>query len=280
MKSLNRDLALVGQMATYPLSVTTEERILLYLSDFKGMEERFEVPEALTQESIARAAAIQRKHVSRYLDDLVREALMVERKAHVEGRRQRMFVYHLTPQGWRRSQTIKEYLRGLRLPVRVRGEIKQMTMEEIDKATSVRVTFVDLVREATTSDVIDLSELERIDERRKRDMGARLRKLEEYTKALMTAWRDGRVTATERLLMEQLRQHLGITEAEHERIESDVVESLTGEKERSIAIYRNVYRDALRRGGIAQNEREMLGVLRDSLGLIEEDQSAIEGSEL
>jgi len=30
-----------------PLALTTEERILLYLSDFRGMEERFELPEAL-----------------------------------------------------------------------------------------------------------------------------------------------------------------------------------------------------------------------------------------
>ena len=36
-----------------PLALTTEERILLYLSDFRNMEERYALPQALTQKAIA-----------------------------------------------------------------------------------------------------------------------------------------------------------------------------------------------------------------------------------
>src|SRR5438093_465616 len=54
-----------------PLAMTTEDRILLYFSDFRNMEERYVLPQALTQKAIAFAAGIQRKHLSRYLDEMV-----------------------------------------------------------------------------------------------------------------------------------------------------------------------------------------------------------------
>src|SRR2546427_3953948 len=91
-----------------PLALTTEERILLYLSDFRGMEERFELPEALTQRAIAFAAGAQREHLSRYLDDLVKEGMLEQRKGHVEGQRQRVVAYHLAPRGWGRAVGVKQ----------------------------------------------------------------------------------------------------------------------------------------------------------------------------
>ena len=198
-----------------PLALTTEERILLYLSDFRGMEERFELPEALTQRAIAFAAGTQRKHLSRYLDDLTKEGMLEQRKAHIEGQRQRMLAYYLAPRGWARAMEIKQQLSVVHVPIRVGSEIKQMTLDEIDGATSVRLTFSDIVREALRVEMLDLADLEKIDDRRRAEMDERLKKLEAYTRALMTAWKDGRVTATERLLLDQLREHLGISHEEH-----------------------------------------------------------------
>src|SRR3989304_7324853 len=86
-----------GGMAASRLALTTEDRSLLYLSDFKGMEDRFELPVALTQKSVAFAAGIHRKHVSRYLDELVREGAGGERKAPIGGLKQRMPAHHPRP---------------------------------------------------------------------------------------------------------------------------------------------------------------------------------------
>src|SRR5256884_9768013 len=68
-----------------PLALTTEDRILLYFSDFRNMEERYVLPQALTQKAIAFAAGIERKQLSRYLDELVRGGFPTERKAHIQG---------------------------------------------------------------------------------------------------------------------------------------------------------------------------------------------------
>ena len=247
-----------------PLALSTEDRILLYFSDFRNLEERYVLPQATTQKAIAFAAGIQRKHLSRYLDEMVRDGYLTETKAHIEGEKQRMLAYYLAPRGWERAMSIRERLSKVKVPVTVAGVTKDMTLEEIDHATSVHLTLSDIVREAMTVDKLDLEYLEGIDDRRKRAMDERVKRLEEYTRAVMTAWKDGRVTATERLLVEQLRENLGISKEEQERIESEVIEEVL---ENRGGIYAAVAEEALEDGPITEDERELLEVLRKKLGL-------------
>lgn len=255
------------------LALSTEDRIVLYLSDFRNMEERYVLPQALSQKAIAYAVGIQRKHLSRYLDDLVKEGILVETKAHIEGEKQRMLAYYLAPRGWARASGVKEHLSSIRVPVRSDGETREMTLDEIDKATSAHLSFADIVREAMKVDTLDLRELEGIDERRKREMDERVKDLEDYARAIMTAWKDGRVSATERLLIEQLREHLGISLEEHERIETQVMEEVLANRE---GIYRAVAGEAFEHPPVTPEERELLEALRKKLGLSEEDVRRIE----
>ena len=263
-------------MAGSRLSLTTEERILLYLSDFRGMEDRFELPIALTQKSLAFAAGIHRKHVSRYLDALVAEGSVAERKAHVGGMKQRMLAYHLTLKGWDRARKIREHLATIRVPIRVRGEVREMSLEEIDKATSVHLTFSDILREAMDVPMLDMESLETIDERRKQQMDERLAKIEAYAKAMLTAWHDGKVTATEQLLLDQLRQHLQISELDHRRIESDVIQKVMGESEDERKTYRDVLRHALAGGRVTPKRRLILEDVRRLLNLPKDEARRIE----
>src|SRR5438309_6402568 len=256
-----------------PLALPTEDRILLYFSDFRNMEERYVLPQALTQKAIAFAAGIQRKHLSRYLDEMVRDGFLTETKAHIEGEKQRMLAYYLAPRGWERAMGIKERLSKIKVPVVIAGVTKDMTIQEIDSATSVHLTFSDIVREAMNVDKLDLEYLEGIDDRRKRAMDERVKRLEDYTRAVMTAWKDGRVTATEHLLVEQLRENLGISKEEQERIENEVLEEVL---ENRAGIYRAVAAEALDDGPIQEGERELLEALRKKLGLSSHDCRGIE----
>src|SRR5438445_292293 len=252
---------------------TPEDRILLYFSDFRNMEERYVLPQALTQKAIAFAAGIQRKHLSRYLDEMVRDGFLTETKAHIEGEKQRMLAYYLAPRGWERAMAIKERLSKIKVPVVIAGVTKDMTIQEIDSATSVHLTFSDIVREAMNVDKLDLEYLEGIDDRRKRAMDERVKRLEDYTRAVMTAWKDGRVTATERLLVEQLRENLGISREEQDRIESQVIEEVLEDR---TGIYRAVAEEALEDGPITEDDRELLEALRKKLGLSARDCREIE----
>lgn len=255
------------------LALNTEDRILLYLTDFRHMEERYVLPQALTQKAIAFAAGIQRKHLSRYLDEMVKAGYLVEAKGHVEGEKQRMLAYYLAPRGWERALAIKQRLSSLHVPVKDGDETRKMTLDEIDKATSAHLTFSDIVREAMTVDSLDLAYLNGIDERRKRAMDERVKDLEDYTRAVMTAWKDGRVSATERLLIEQLREHLGVSREEHDRIETQVMEEVLANRE---GIYRAVAAEAFEHGPVSSESRELLEALRKKLGLSEQDCAKIE----
>ncbi len=256
-----------------PLALTTEERILLYLSDFRNLEERYVLPQAVTQKAIAYAADIHRKHVSRYIESLVREDGLTQVKVHIEGEKQRMLAYYLTARGLEKAKKIKERLGTVRVPIRVKGKMRQMTLREIDDATSVHLTFADIVREAMAVDDLDLEYLEGIDERRMRAMDERVRQLEDYARAIMTAWQDGRVTATERMLIEQLREHLGVSREEHARIEREVMEEILSDRS---AIYRAVVREAAEDGAINEEERSLLEALRKKLGLGPEECARVE----
>src|SRR2546428_6581023 len=117
--------------------MTTEVLKLLYFSDFWNMEERYVLPEALTQKAIAFAAGNQRKHLSRYLDEMVRDGFLTETKAHIEGEKQRMLAYYLPPRGWERAVGIKERPSQIRVPGKVAGPGKAIDLEDTDHATSV-----------------------------------------------------------------------------------------------------------------------------------------------
>ena len=80
-------------MVTKLLSLHTEERILLYLSNFGDLDDVFEAPSDVTQKEIAVNVRVQRKHIYRYLKKLIEEEQMVETVCHVQGAKQRMKCY-------------------------------------------------------------------------------------------------------------------------------------------------------------------------------------------
>ncbi len=266
-------------------SMTSKERILLYLSDYHNMEERYEFPADLVQQSIAFATGIQRKHLSQYLDDLIRENLIAERKAHIQGMRQRMNGYYLSPSGYARASALRERIAELVVPISIGGKVVQMKLIEIDEATSAHVTFCDIVREAIQHNGLDMANLESVEARKRQALEEKEQATEVYRRALRTAWRDGRVTATERFLIEELRKHLEITDEQHRRLEEEIIKKLAQDHMEFRRIYRMVLEVALADRAIAGPEEEILEALRRVMrishkeheGLVKEVELAICG---
>ena len=123
-------------MVSSLLSLPTEERILLYLSDFGDLDGVFEAPSDVTQREIAVNVRVQRKHISRYLKKLVEEGLANEKVCHVLGAKQRMKCYSLSWSGRKRAEDIRKHVGGKRVKVLVGKELKEMDVSEIDGATS------------------------------------------------------------------------------------------------------------------------------------------------
>jgi DNA-binding MarR family transcriptional regulator len=220
------------------LSLPTEERIMLYLSDFKSLEEVYEASPELTQKEIARGVNVQRKHISRYLKKLVESELIMEKRCHVMGAKQRMKCYYLSGVGARKANDIRKYVGNKKVKIKIDGKIKDMLVSEIDGATSVHLTLSDIVSEAVEAEkFLDRDELERIEERKRREVDERTRKADIYLKALAAAWRSGVLTPSEKHLIDALKEHLGVTDEEHDTMEAEIIKNMNHTREGQIELY-------------------------------------------
>ena len=244
------------------LSLTSKDRILLYLSDFSDMADRYELPPELIQESIAFSTGIQRKHLSQYLRDLIEEDLVVERKAHIHGMKQRMNGYYLSSCGYSKAVNLRNKVSDARVPILVDEELKEMKVADIDDATSAHITLCDIVREAILNGELRMSDLESVGTRKREEIETKEQDTDIYKRALQTAWRDGRVTATERFLVEELRKHLNITDEQHRILEDQIVHRLAQDHMEFRRIYRKVVEVSLADKVISGPEVVILEELR------------------
>lgn len=243
-------------------SMTSKERILLYLSEFVHMEDRYELPRRVTQESIAYETGIQRKHLSQYLDDLLSENLIIERKAHIQGMKQRMNGYYLAPGGFAQASSIRKRVSEVVIPVKEDGKATQCRVCDIEDMTSAEVTFSDIVREAIERGEVEMHRLETLENRRRQALEKEEQASAVYKRALQTAWQDGKVTATERFLVEELRKHLKITDEQHKHLEEEIVKKLAQDHMEFRRIYRSVLEVALADHVISGPEETILERLR------------------
>lgn len=242
--------------------MTSKERILLYLSDFLNMNERYELPQDLTQEVISYATGVQRKHLSQYLKDLLGENLVVERKAHIHGMRQRMNGYYLTPAGYAKARELRARVEQAIVPITVNGKVREMKVADIDDSTSAHIALCDIVREAIQTGSLDMASLENLEKKKRESLEVEEQATEVYKRALQTAWHDGRVTATERFLVEELRKHLKISEEQHRILEAEIVRRLAQDHMEFRRIYRSILEVALADGVISGPEEAILENLR------------------
>ncbi len=91
-------------------SLTVSERMLLHLLDFPKVEQSFEAPFEVSQEGIAKAVSIHRKHFMQNMKKMIDKGLVGEKLAHVAGARQRKTVYFLKWEGTSLAKKIKEEL--------------------------------------------------------------------------------------------------------------------------------------------------------------------------
>lgn len=101
------------------MRLTAKERILLHLLEFTRTTDELEAPPEVNQEGVARGAGIDLRHLAQMIRPLIQEGLVLERKAHVKGIRQRRKVYMLTEPG--RLAAIRLQKRVSQETVRVRG---------------------------------------------------------------------------------------------------------------------------------------------------------------
>lgn len=253
------------------VSLTSKDRILLYLSEYQNMEERYELPVDMIQQSIAYGTGIQRKHLSQYLKDLMNDNMIVERKAHIQGMKQRMSGYYLSSCGYSKAVTLRTRISEVIVPIKVSGVMREMKVSQIDDSTSVHITFSDIIREAIQGGALDMKSLEAVEAKKRESLEEKEQDTDIYRRALQTAWHDGRVTATERFLVEELRKHLKISDEQHGKLEAEIVKKLAQDHMEFRRIYRTVLEIALADKIISGPETSILEGLRRAMRISREE---------
>ncbi len=140
------------------MRVTAKERILLHLLEFAGYADAVEVPASMTQEGIAQVVWILVPHVTQYVRPLIREDLVRERTAHIQGGRRRRKVYDLTEAGRFAATRLRSALKAETVRFRDANGVRDATLAEI-LASTPGLSLLEVVRRSVQSGVVDLESL-------------------------------------------------------------------------------------------------------------------------
>jgi hypothetical protein len=252
-----------------PVALTYQDKILLHLLRYAGMEERYQVVKEVTQEEIAKCVRIQRKHLPRTLKGMMDKELLTEKQAHVKGVKQIRRVYFLTWKGEVLANKLKEDLYSIKINYKKGKQTLKSSVGEVVNLLGISHSIVDIIDSIDDKGTLDLEALDgkRDDVCKSVDIGTYEQKLAIYKEALENAWIDGKITLNERIILDHLREELGIPLKDHNRLEAETITKVPLIAEERHYIYKTTLTVALRNLEISEDEANILESLRANLNI-------------
>ncbi len=255
--------------------LTLQEKALLHLMAFKGLDDNFEFPMGVTQKGIAQNIGAQRKHMPRILKKLVDQDSVTEKKGRVSGSSQTMKVYLLSWNGISKANKIKNFVENCQINVRGKdGKIIECKIRDVNDNMDCNFSLLDIINNAS-SDMVFEGISQGIHEEKREKMPA---KHEIYWHTLLQVWKDGRASVDEEEILKELRKLLGISDAKHVKMQEKIIRYASPVRKKLLDIYTAAYEQALKDEDITEDERRMLEVLREKLSIQEDEISEIEES--
>jgi len=239
---------------------TVEERILLHLLDYTTHRQKYEVTPSITQEGISTCINIHRKHLPRSLKTMQEKNLVHEKIAHVQGKSQRMKTYHLTLHGEAKAQELKDSITNLTIQIRdTHGQIQETTIQNVQNIVDGLQSIAEILSRITTEGILDLTQTET----QESPIENQTNRITIYKKALEQAWKDGKITRSERDLLINLRQNLKISEKQHLQLEEEILQNIKNTvSTEAMEIYKIALKQALLDNRISKDERAILEKIR------------------
>jgi len=249
------------------VTLTYQDKILLHLLRYVGMEERYQVVKEVTQEEIAKCVMIQRKHLPRTLKGMVDKELIIEKQAHVKGVKQIRRVYFLTWKGEVLANKLREDLYATKVTYKRGKQALKSSVAEVVNLLGINHTLVEIIEAIDDNGNLDLEAMDRVKEESREpvDIATYEKKLDIYRESLENAWIDGKITINERIILDHLRKELGIPLKDSESIEAEAIKKVPLIAEERMSIYRTALAVALRNLEISEDEANMLEALRENM---------------
>jgi DNA-binding HxlR family transcriptional regulator len=249
------------------VTLTYQDKILLHLLRYVGMEERYQVVKEVTQEEIAKCVMIQRKHLPRTLKGMADKELIIEKQAHVKGVKQIRRVYFLTWKGEVLANKLREDLYATKVTYKRGKQSLKSSVAEVVNLLGINHTLVEIIEAIDDNGNLDLEAMDthKEESREPVDIATYEKKLEIYRESLENAWIDGKITINERIILDYLRKELGIPLKDSVSIEAEAIKKVPLIAEERMNIYRTAMAVALRNLEISEDEANMLEALRENM---------------
>ncbi|RLF67539.1 MAG: hypothetical protein DRN57_05565 [Thermoplasmata archaeon] len=109
--------------------VHSDERILLFLSEFSNKRDLWDVPKEVTQKGISHKLDILENNVSRSLKRLQADNMVEAELKHIKGEKRRQRAYFLTPKGEETIIEVKDRISRMPLTISLEGELHRTNIE-------------------------------------------------------------------------------------------------------------------------------------------------------
>lgn len=254
--------------------LTLQEKVLLHLLDFKGLDDSFEFPIGVTQKGIAKNIGAQRKHMPRVLKKLEERGFVSEKRGRVKDSSQRMKVYLLTWNGISKANEIKNFVEKELIKVRdEQGNVVEVKIGGVNSHLEGNFSLLEIINYISDDGIFegiseDIEDDEVFDE-----MPA---KHEIYWHTLLQVWKDGRASVDEEEILEELRKILDISNEDHIKMQEKIIRYAYPVRKKLLELYSAAYEQALKDEKISKDERAILEVLREKLGIDEKERKELE----
>lgn len=142
------------------VSIPVRDRLLLHLHDHRSSRDRYIVPEQLTRDGIASACGLLPPNVSRAMRSLVRDGLIVERTATIEGGSRRRKTWHLTETGSEVAQERRKACASLPVILRTEhGELEEVEASQAPNRLSTRLSLLQVLMHAMHEGVLTYGDI-------------------------------------------------------------------------------------------------------------------------
>ncbi|MBC8437806.1 MAG: TerB family tellurite resistance protein [Euryarchaeota archaeon] len=240
-------MAARGSLGDY----TVEQRVLLHLFEHPMQRSQWEGKKEQTQSGISSVICIARKHLPRTLKSLMKQELVDVETRHIIGAKQRCRVYFLTHRGKEAAEAMRTTL-GEKIISTKEGEITISKLAGHDLSYLFVLAHLDKLGNYDPT-MYDENKLEE-------SLDVQL-----YRKVLHRAWGDGKLTADERNMLDDISIHLGLEPDVVESIETEVKSERVDSSDEQIQTFIEVLSVAWQDGFISEDEQSMLNSLAHSL---------------
>ncbi|UCG68315.1 MAG: tetratricopeptide repeat protein [Thermoplasmata archaeon] len=142
-------------MPTKP-HLTAQEKILLHLLGNRRFEDKFEVPNSLTQDGIAKAVSTRRSYVSQATKELMGRRIVVEKLWHIKGEARRRKVYFLTMDGKTQAEKLRNDINEMMVVLKDGENEKEVRIGDINSELDVNLNQLNILDNISENGIFDL----------------------------------------------------------------------------------------------------------------------------